>query len=263
MADGLRKSFAWGVPYIINGHDVEGSLAEALSPFQPDVCLAIRKRGEKNAPFHVTAINYTVYAAFFSYFPRRFNIAPSDRLAKALANDDNEVEHDDDMWSTSSPMSTFSELPGAEDIDALEASEHDNAASSTSGVSVIAALEVDDHIHLPVLAIELPDPGSFNLIHDRLHTPYLKWQPALLGLDIYQSISPDQAKAHLAKLGVSELIKLLKKIHGVWGNLVALGLENNAMWSELGSAYALVVTVLLLRAGKQQTRTDSDDVEVE
>lgn len=248
MADGLRKSFAWGVPYIINGHDTEGSLAYALTPFQPDVCLAIRKRNDKTSPFHVTAINYTVYAAFFSYFPRRFNIAPSARLAKALAGSDTDEEED-----MPSPMSVFNELPRAGDIDALEADDRADTASSTSDASAAAALEVGEHIHLPLLAIELPDPDSFNLIHERLHCPYLKWQPALLGLGLFHAVSPEQAQAHLAKRSVTELINLLKKIHGVWGNLVALGLENGPMWSELGSAYSLVVSILLLRANKQQS----------
>lgn len=223
------------MPYIVNGHDSEGRLAASIRPFQPDVSLAIRKRNTSNAPFHLYAINYTVYAAFFTHFPRRFNLPPSSRIAKALDGDD-----------ASSPMSIYSEMPALDAID--EDDDGASVASSTSDASEIAALEVGEHTHLPALAIELPDPDSFDLIHNRLHQPFLKWQPALLGLPLCQATGPEQAKAALARMSFNRLLTQLRRVHGVWGNLVALGLENDAMWRELASAYNMVVSALLLRS---------------
>lgn len=255
MDDGLRKSFAWGVPYIINGHDTEGTLATTLRPFQPDVCLAVRKRGGgKEAPFHLTAINYTVYAAFFAYFPRRFNIAPSSHIAEAIASGDD------------SAMSTYEELPHADDMEAIHEVDDvhdddndddddddgdDDYYSSVSGASAIAALEIGEYLHLPVLAIELPDPATMELIHERLHHPFTKWQPALLGLNLHQAMTPEAAKNYLAQRSFPEVVKILAKIQGVWKNISALGLENEAMWRELASAYNIVISVLLGRVHNQ------------
>jgi hypothetical protein len=242
MADGLRKSFAWGVPYIVNGHDTAGSLAATLRSFQPDMCLAVRKRGgDKDAPFHITAINYTVYAAFFSYFPRRFNLEPAAPIAEAIVR----------KARDNSPMSTIEELPHVDDMEDINVA--DEAYSSCSGASAIAALETGEHIHLPILAIDLPDPTTMVLIHERLHHPFNKWQPALLGLNLHQAITPDAAQTYLAQRSLPELFKVLAKLQGVWKNISALGLENDAMWRELASAYNIVVSVLLHRVRNQPT----------
>ncbi|BEI93232.1 uncharacterized protein CcaverHIS019_0508600 [Cutaneotrichosporon cavernicola] len=246
MADGLRKSFAWGVPYIINGHDLEGTLAATVRPFQPDVCLAVRKRGDKDGAFHMTAINYTVYAAFFAYFPRRFNIAPSVLLTDAITKRVGNIE--------SSPLSTCEEAPHVDDMEAISHSEHDGS-SSISSASVVASLEIGEHIHLPILALELPDPETMPLIHERVHHPFTKWQPALLGLNLHQAITPEAAQTYLAKRSLRELCKVLATIQGVWKNISALGLENDPMWRELGSAYHIVMSIILDRVPKQQSST--------
>ncbi|GMK55452.1 hypothetical protein CspeluHIS016_0205080 [Cutaneotrichosporon spelunceum] len=239
--DRLRKSFAWGVPYIINGHDLDGTLAATIRPFQPDVCLAVRQRGTKGA-FHITAINYTVYAAFFAYFPRRFNLSPSAPVSDAITKGVNDNE------------SAPEELPHVDDMEAIDDCAPDEC-SSISSVSAVASLEVGEHIHLPILALELPDPSTMHLIHQRLHHPYTKWQPSLLGLNLHQAITPVEAQTYLAKRSLFELFKVLSKLQGVWRNISALGLENDAMWRELGSAYSIVISVIVGRVRELQGKT--------
>ncbi|CAK9780854.1 hypothetical protein CC85DRAFT_328558 [Cutaneotrichosporon oleaginosum] len=247
LEGGLRKSFAWGVPFIVNGHDSEGRLAATLRPFQPDVCLAVRKRdGGKDAPFHITAISYTVYAAFFSYFPRRFNITPSDLVTQVITSENR------------SPLSTVWETPHPDDMEDMheaDTDDNDDDQSSCSGASALATFENGEYAHLPILAMDVPDPSTMSLIHDRLHHPFSKWQPALLDLPPFPCMTPETAESHLAERSILELAKVLTRIQGVWKNLAALGLENDAMWRELGSAYSIVMAVFAKRAGQQPSAT--------
>lgn len=281
---GPRKSFAWGVPAVVEGRDTNEAVADAVYGFEPDMCLAIRKRGDDTAPFQLYAINHLVYSAFCAHFPR---------LPITQAVDASEYDSASDSdFSECSDLSEISE----EDIDGLcsESESEDevviqdpqeeascasrisliSATSSTSSVtsatsslsslstaSRFAALDTGKYRHLPVVGLEIPCPETFKLIHSRLHFPGIKWQAELLGLQIepetalagsafFQPSAAD-IEAALETRSVADLSRRVHFLHAVWSNMVALGVEDDQMWDELASAWSSVVEILARRAVQQ------------
>jgi len=55
----------------------------------------------------------------------------------------------------------------------------------------------------------------------------------------------------LQKKESRELMDLLGRIHGVWGNCCALGIGEERIWRAMGEAWGAVVGALAGRAGRK------------
>lgn len=89
---------------------------------------------------------------------------------------------------------------------------------------------------LPVQRLSLPSPLTFPLLHTALYhkSPWLI--NALLGPDVSKQTN-------------RELLETLGRIHGLWSNVCALGVQGEGVWEAMGTAWRTVVDTLQSREG--------------
>lgn len=100
---------------------------------------------------------------------------------------------------------------------------------------------LEPFVQLPLHKIVLPAPAAFDLLNARLHHTSGKWQASLLGLPASSIPTPSAASALLSHLSATQLKQRLDVTFGVWMNMVALGVDDDAMWNELGGAWNVLV----------------------
>lgn len=145
-------------------------------------------------------------------------------------------------------LATIAEDVGADGAE-IAAADLDDSASDASDASAASDMLTDAGgcRHLPVLALEVPSPATWHLLHVRLHSSDgYEWQRSLL--DVPGAGSPGEARRMLAGLGSDELQARLARVHGVWQNCCALGVTNGKVWDQLASAWGVLVDVLVERA---------------
>lgn len=131
--------------------------------------------------------------------------------------------------------------------DADDASDVSDAASISSVSEASDALHTPSYLHLPLLGLEVPFPETWELLHVRLHSSdSYCWQKQLLGLP--GADSPATARRLLAAMKWDELMGVMRRVHGTWQNCCALGVGNDRIWEQLGSAWGCVVDVIAARA---------------
>lgn len=250
-----RKSMAFAIPAVVEGKDTTNLVASTVKGFEPDLCLAICKRaspeGPDEGPFHLYATKYIVYRAFCTYFPQ---LQPAEVAKVESLGEGDESDEEDDEESDVEEDDTEADSPrSASRLSNISDASTSSTGTSISTASAIAALDTGDYRHLPILAIALPHPDSFPLIHQRLHCPHMKWQHELLGIKSGSSKpEPTEIAAELAARPTRSLIATLTSLHCVWCNVMSLGLVLDEMWSELSSAWAFVVGELGKRAKVQE-----------
>jgi hypothetical protein len=117
-------------------------------------------------------------------------------------------------------------------------------ASSTSAASNMASLDTGAHIHLPVVAIGVPFPEVFSVVHEQLFYPRRTWDATLLGLSS-DVVTPQHAAEALARTSTSELGHKLWFIYRVWVNMLAIGIDDPTMWAAVDRTYSMIVKVVM------------------
>lgn len=227
-----RKTFAFGIPKLIKG-EVVPQLSSFVAGYEPDACLALRisrPTGDSDS-YRLIPITHAVYASQCKHFPA-FRVSSLSKASGAILPNNE--------GSPPSPMS----------VDSSPSDGYDSDASSSTEVSSIVYHDVGPYLHLPVLALQVPDPKSFEVVHTRLHIG-VKWQASLLMIKPSLLTSPAAAHSLLSGLSTFELNNRLRFMHGVWQNMYALGVQSDDMWKELTSAWAIVIQVLMQRAAAE------------
>lgn len=179
-------------------------------------------------PHVVANSSRLVYASQCAYFP-------SLPLSYPVGDDEDHgletIPEDDASVCSSAPSSDVEDDYSDDD--------------STSEAS--ADLHAPSYLHLPILGLEVPSPDTWELVHVRLHSSddYC-WQKQLLNLPAADT--PAAARKALSALDAEELFKTMRRVHGAWQNCCAVGVVNEKVWEQLGSAWAVVVDVIKARA---------------
>ncbi|KAL1411183.1 hypothetical protein Q8F55_002134 [Vanrija albida] len=198
-----RPAVRFGLPRLLE-EEVEADVAEYIATRRPDVALAFATGEEKGSPMRVVPAKSLAFAAQCAYFPK---VLP-ELCAEDRAEDD-DSESDDGT-------------------DSEEEDDNEPAAP-------------EPFVSLPLHKLVLPSPATFDLLSTRLHHAGGRWQAALLGLKAHDIPTPSAAAAILAQVPAPQLKARLDAVFGVWMNMVALGVDDDAMWNELGGAWAVLV----------------------
>lgn len=177
-------------------------------------------------------------------------------MYRIIANDSRLVYASQCAYFPALPLSypvTTEEEKGLETIPE-DVSECSSAASSDEGSDTedsaseaSADLHAPAYLHLPVLGLEVPSPETWDLVHVRLHSSDAYcWQKQLLNLP--HADTPAAARKAMSALDSEALMKVMRRVHGAWQNCCAVGVTNEKVWEQLGSAWAVVVEVIKARA---------------
>lgn len=118
-------------------------------------------------------------------------------------------------------------------------------------------------LNLPVVQVYLPNGSTFNLLHRFLTCPSL---PHLLGSllplppssvlpTLYNNVPGSTLQAlacHLAStVDSGTLVERLDSMHGLWEDVVSLGVANEDLWEGLQMAWAILVGALAMGEGTE------------
>lgn len=113
-------------------------------------------------------------------------------------------------------------------------------------------------LNLPLIHLAIPHPSLLPLLNEWLYSP----QPALLLYHLLnpppsssaerESIDPKSIKSRMESLDLHELLIRLKRIHAMWGNVVALGVGDERLWKVMGKAWDVVVNALEEKNGRRK-----------
>ncbi|WOO81484.1 Clampless protein 1 [Vanrija pseudolonga] len=203
-----RPTIRFGLPRLIE-EEVNADVAEYIATRCPDMAIAFATSERAGASMRVVPAKSLAFAAQCAYFPK---VLP-------------ELEEVDTSEPDLAPHSTPTLVDDSDDES--DASEAD--------------FVIEPFVHLPLHKLVLPAPAAFDLLSARLHHTSGKWQASLLGLPASSIPTPSAAGALLAHLSAMQLKARLDTVFGVWMNMVALGVDDDAMWNELGGAWNVLV----------------------
>ncbi|KAL7413160.1 hypothetical protein BDY24DRAFT_351995 [Mrakia frigida] len=104
---------------------------------------------------------------------------------------------------------------------------------------------------LPIISITLPSPGTLPTLNTYLYTQ----RPDILLstlLALPSQAGTSRTRADLTNqlasvLNVPELMQRISLVHGVWGNVCALGVADALLWKALDTSWEILVGAVALR----------------
>lgn len=118
-------------------------------------------------------------------------------------------------------------------------------------------LPLRSFVDMPMIHVTVPHPSEMNLIHGWLYNP----SPAHLlsalldlprmaqGIESHLSTAPTIPQ-RLSELPIRAILERMQRTHKVWGNVVALGIDNQMLWRVMDRAWDILVSALRTRGGE-------------
>lgn len=181
---------------------------------------------------------------------------------------DQRQEHVSSPETTSTPRaSTF---PGTSLPSAMEGSDESRCETprpsarpnpigdlSSPHRSVRLNPSADDHrlplrsvVELPMIHVTVPHPSEMNLIHGWLYNPSSPLLlSALLDLPESRSSTASAIPQRLSELPIRAILERMQRTHKIWGNAVALGIDNQMLWRVLDRTWDILVSALRTQGG--------------
>ncbi|WWC61398.1 uncharacterized protein I303_103981 [Kwoniella dejecticola CBS 10117] len=268
------------IPEIMNGD--KSHWAARLKGREPDMVLAVHQKGAAEKEKMLVPVLSTVFAAQCAHWPglthQISTTTPSEPSTSSSSSSSSVASassvagyyrrtQSEAAVSQSLPAIIESSEDGSEietetasdterDPDSNSDTETEMDGSESSNTSWSSESEDDqlaipppvkDHmgfLHLPIVPFPLPSSATFGIIHRNLHHPSRSIVPDLLNLPEDQSSALESIVDVLRESPVQQLMEKIEIMHGVWNNLVCLGISDEKTWKELGQAWSCVLGII-------------------